>query len=224
MLFDLGITAGLATLSIDERRDLGEAREFCLVTLFRYVLGYACWAVDSKIALVYAAFPFPEPTHSSMYPTFFCKDLRFNSARAVIVFDVRYLSLPLKHDEADLNRMLKRALALTVLPYRRDRLAVSRVQAFLRRPDSRFARAEDVAAALALSTRTLHRQLLKEGASLRTLKEQARLELARQALARSKAPIKRVAQIAGFRNDKSFARAFRAWTGLTPSAYREQVR
>jgi AraC-like DNA-binding protein len=31
-----------------------------------------------------------------------------------------------------------------------------------------------------------------------------------------------VAQAAGFDNDKSFIRAFKAWTGQTPDEYRQQ--
>lgn len=120
--------------------------------------------------------------------------------------------------------MLKRALPLTVLPYRRDRLLVDRVRQLLREPHARFSRAEDVADALALSARTLHRRLHAEGASLRELKEEARIELAKRALARGRAPIKRVAHATGFRNEKSFSRAFRRWTGETPSGFRARRR
>ena len=223
VLFALEVENGLASWSIEERRDLGRYREFCLVTLMRYVLGFACWSIDSRIALARAEFPYPQPEHVSVYPTIFCRDLVFGAPRAKIVFDARYLALPLKRDEADLDHMLQRALPLTVLPYRRDRLLVERVRKLLRDAKTPFATAEDIADALALSTRTLHRQLAREGASLRELKEEARVEIARRALARGRAPIKRVAQAAGFRNEKSFSRAFRAWTGLTPSAFRAQA-
>ena len=223
VLFTLEVENGLASWSIEERRDLGPYREFCLVTLMRYVLGFACWSIDSRIALARAEFPYPRPEHVSVYPTIFCRDLVFGAPRAKIVFDARYLALPLKRDEADLDHMLQRALPLTVLPYRRDRLLVERVRKLLRDAKTPFATAEDIADALALSTRTLHRQLAREDASLRELKEEARVEIARRALARGRAPIKRVAQAAGFRNEKSFARAFRAWTGLTPSAFRAQA-
>ena len=189
----------------------------------RYVLGFACWSIDSKIALARAEFPFTEPAHVSVYPTIFCKNLAFDAPRAAIAFDARYLALPLKRDEVDLDHMLQRALPLTVLPYRRDRLLVERVRKLLRDARTPHATAEDIADALALSTRTLHRQLAREDASLRELKEEARVEIARHALARGRAPIKRVAQAAGFRNEKSFSRAFRNWTGLTPRDFRRQA-
>ncbi|MFV0279782.1 MAG: AraC family transcriptional regulator [Rhodoblastus sp.] len=224
VLFDLEIDNGLAIWSIEEKRDLGAYREFCLVTLMRYALGFACWSIDSRIALVSAEFPFPAPAHISVYPTIFCNEPVFGAKCAKIMFDARYLALPLKRDEADLDRMLQRALPLTVLPYRRDRMLVERVRKLLRDARTPFARAQDIAQALAVSTRSLHRQLARENASLRQLKEDARAEIARRALSRSRAPIKRVAQAAGFRNEKSFSRAFRGWTGLSPSAYRRQVR
>ena len=224
VLFEIETDGDRAILSILERRDLADSREFCLVTLLRYVLGFSCWAVDSAIPLRSASFPFPEPRHVSVYPTIFCKDLRFGAERAEIVFDARYLALPLQRTEADLASMLKRALPLTVLPYRRDRLLVDRIRQLLRDPKGRFARAGELAEALALSSRTLHRRLQAEGASLRDLKEEARMDLASQALARGRAPIKRVAHAAGFRNEKSFSRAFRAWTGETPSGFRAKTR
>jgi AraC-like DNA-binding protein len=224
VLFELEVDGDVATLSLVERRDLGAQREFCLVTLLRYVLGFSCWAVDSAIHLRSASFPYARPPHVSVYPTIFCNDLHFESSQATIAFDARYLALPLKRSEADLNAMLKRALPLTVLPYRRDRLLVDRVRELLRGSRAQFFRAEDVADALALSPRTLHRRLQAEGASLRDLKEEARIERARQALARSASPIKRVAHAAGFRSEKSFSRAFRRWTGETPSGFRAKRR
>ena len=38
---------------------------------------------------------------------------------------------------------------------------------------------------------------------------------------RSRQPIKQVAASVGFRNEKSFARAFKDWTGQSPGQFRE---
>jgi AraC-like DNA-binding protein len=224
VLFELAINDETAAISLREQRDLGPLREFCLVTLLRYVLGYSCWAIDSAIALRAAEFRYSEPGHVSVYPTIFCKSVRFDAARTCIIFDKRYLALPLKRSPADLDRMLKGALRLTVLPYRRDRLLVERVSRLLRNARGRVLGAEDVASELALSTRTMHRRLRDEATSLRELKEEAKLELAKEALMRGRAPIKRIAELAGFRSEKSFSRAFRSWTGASPREFRGKYR
>ena len=58
VLFELAIGEETAVISIREQCELGPLREFCLVTLLRYVLGFSCWAVDSAIALRAAEFPY----------------------------------------------------------------------------------------------------------------------------------------------------------------------
>jgi len=144
----------------------------------------------------------------------------FNAGPASIRFDARYLALPLKRDEAAMNQMLQRALPLTVRPYRRDRLLVQRVRQVLVNQPLDAHNAHDLAARLGLSARTLHRQLKDEGASLQALKDEVRRERACELLQRTQRPIKQVAQATGFHNEKSFIRAFKAWTGMAPSEWR----
>jgi AraC-like DNA-binding protein len=222
----LETSAGLARIVVSEHRlggpigPGGPLREFCLVSVLRNILGLACWFVDSRIPLLGAEFPFAPPPHAAAYRVLFDGPTDFKATAAAIRLDARYLSLPLQRDEAAMNQMLQRALPLTVRPYRRDRLLVQRVrQVLLNQPlDAR--NAADLAALLHLSARTLHRQLKEEGASLQTLKDEVRRDRAIDLLRRTRRPIKQVAQATGFRSEKSFIRAFKAWTGLSPGETR----
>jgi AraC-like DNA-binding protein len=216
---------GVATVAAHEGRDFGPMREFCLVTHLRALHGYACWAVDSRIPLLDTAFPFEAPLHHDALALMFPgAPVRFGvAAPASIAFDAQYLALPLRRDERALRAMLQRALPLTVRPYRRDRLLAQRLREHLR-SDAPGATAAMLAGAMHLSVRTLHRQLAEEGTSLQALKTEVRRELALDALARTSRPVKQVAQAAGFRNEKSFTRAFREWTGLPPAAWRRSMR
>ena len=83
------------------------------------------------------------------------------------------------------------------------------------------ARGEALASRLHRSVRTLHRQLAHEGIALQQLKDEVRRDQAIEALTRSSRSIKQIAHDAGFDNQKSFSRAFRRWTGTTPTALRE---
>jgi AraC-like DNA-binding protein len=211
----------VATLSVTEHRRLGELRELCLVTLLKYTHGYACWAVDSRIPLSAVTFPFETPLHASAYPHIFPGPSSFGAARATFSFDAQYLSLPLRRDERDMQVMLERALAFTVFQYRRDRLLVQRVRELLLRRAGEVRTAGDAARLLHVSVRTLHRQIREEGSSLQALKDEARRDQAVELLSRGQRTVKQVASAVGFRNEKSFARAFRGWTGSSPAGFRK---
>ena len=212
-----------ATVSITEQRDLGVLREFCLVSVLRNIHGLACWLIDSRLPLLSAAFPFAAPPHHDVYRILFPAPTTFQAERASICFDATYLTLPLRRDETALNQMLQRALPLTVLQYRRDRILAQRVRQIFQNHPDQIHNAETLAAQLNVSTRTLHRQLGEEGTSLQALKDEMRQARARELLLRSARPIKQVAQATGFRNEKSFMRAFRGWTGFSPAAFRRRA-
>lgn len=222
-----------AIITLEERSDLGrhgaESREFCIVHVLRNLHGLACWYVDSRIPLQGARFPFAAPPHADAYQHMFPGPLRFEAAQAAstgssqaeLRFDARYLALPLRRNEKALQQMLQRALPLTVLQYRRDRLLVQQVrQALAAHPDATHS-ADGIARLLNMSARTLHRQLKEEGASLQVLKDEVRFERAKELLNRSDKPIKQIALESGFLNEKSFGRAFKVREGVPPHAFRE---
>ncbi len=214
-----------ACIVLTEIEPLGALREFCMVSLLRNVHGVACWLIDSRVALRRSDFPYPAPSHADSYPLMFPGPIRFGVGdgglmQARLWFDPSYLDLPLRRDEKALRQMLQRALPLQVLPYRRDRLLLRQVrQALLGQPQASH-NAAALAGMLGLSVRTLHRALREEGTRLQTIKDEVRQERARELLERSQQPIKQIAASVGFRNEKSFIRAFKVWTGQTPALWR----
>ena len=214
---------GLASLTLHEQHPLGRMREFCTVSVLRNALGVACWLSDSRIALTRTELNFAPPPHADSYRVLFEGPTEFEAPVSRLCFDAGYLQLPIRRDEAALQRMLQRALLLTVRPYRRDRRLVERVRQVLAAQPALGRKAEDLAAALNLSPRTLHRQLREEGASLQQLKDSVRQQQARALLLRTLKPLKQIAAEVGFQNEKSFIRAFRQWTGLAPEAFRQQA-
>jgi AraC-like DNA-binding protein len=220
----LAVSGSVATITLQELRPLPpELRELSLAFVLRNIHGLACWYVDSRIPLRSTLFPFPAPPHADAYAFMFPGELQFGAATAAIRFDARYLALPLRRDEKALAQMLQRALSITVLQYRRDRLLVPQVRQALAAHPERTHSAEALAALLNVSARTLHRQLKEEGAGLQQLKDEVRLEKAKDLLWRTAKPVKQVAATVGFRNEKSFARAFRQWVGLSPGEFRRQA-
>ncbi len=226
-----GLIAPDATLALDTQgpearitltlhRLPGPMDELCVVSVLRNIHGLASWYADSRIPLREAHFPYAAPAHVAAYAALFEAPARFESPAGGLVFDAEYLGLPMRRDEAAMNQLLQRALPLTVRSFRRDRLLVQRVRQALAEHPGDTHSAEGLATLLHTSVRSLHRQLQAEGASLQALKDEVRLQRASELLLRTRRPIKQVAEAAGFRNEKSFARAFRAWTGQSPSEWR----
>ncbi len=83
--------------------------------------------------------------------------------------------------------------------------------------------AKEVARALHMSLRTLHRGLQHEGTSFRELLRQLRQEHAAQLLANPRISIAEVGFLLGFSELSSFYRAFKRWTGKTPADFRADV-
>lgn len=79
---------------------------------------------------------------------------------------------------------------------------------------------EDVAQTLGLSSRTLRRRLNDEGASFLALLNLARARDAKTLLMQPHLEVQHIAERLGYRHAANFARAFKAWAGEAPHAYR----
>ena len=79
---------------------------------------------------------------------------------------------------------------------------------------------ENVAAKLDVSPRTLQRRLAEEDTSYAAVVDEVRLETAKQALADPTNSLTDIAFLIGFEEQSSFSRAFKRWTGVSPTEHR----
>ena len=103
---------GKAHICLRELKDLGEQREFGVLSVLRNLYGVACWLIDSRITLEQVHFAFDAPAHQAVYPLMFQGPVQFGHIDPVseLVMNASYLALPLRRDEAALQRMLETAL------------------------------------------------------------------------------------------------------------------
>jgi len=83
---------------------------------------------------------------------------------------------------------------------------------------------EEVARLTDMSVRTLQRQLKRNGLKFNDLLNQAKFEHAEQMLSDPKMSIKVVAESLGYSDPAHFTRAFRRWSGLSPTGYRKKLK
>jgi AraC-like DNA-binding protein len=82
---------------------------------------------------------------------------------------------------------------------------------------------ESLARTLRMSPRTLRRRFQAGGSSYYTFLDETRRELALRELEQTDVEVEAVATRCGFASARSFIRAFRRWTGKTPTAYRRRI-
>jgi AraC-like DNA-binding protein len=121
-----------------------------------------------------------------------------------------------EHNETVLKRTLEQLKPLTW-----ERRVRAAIEAQL--PDGEPS-AESVAQSLHLSLRSLQRHLADEGFRYDLLLNQCRQNLATQHLRDARSSLSEIAYLLGFADTSSFSRAFKRWTGQTPSQYREGIR
>ena len=79
---------------------------------------------------------------------------------------------------------------------------------------------QEVADSLHMSLRTLQRKLSEENTSYKDLLDETRRELANQYLRQATLSVSEVTYLLGFSEPSNFSRAFKRWTGRTPSEFR----
>ena len=209
----------MARLSLDDSQlwDPDHFLSECLLVIWHRL---GSWLIGQRIRLEEATFAYPEPAHSSEYQRLFPCSRRFAAGSTSLLFQARYLAMPLLQDERTLKQFLQHSPAdLLARPDGGDSL-ISQIRRLLGRDCSAWPDLEAVARQLHMSPQTLRRHLSEEGSSFQELKDHLRRDLAIYHLGRSELSIQDIAEQLGFSEPSAFHRAFKKWTGLTPGAYR----
>lgn len=220
--------ADTAHLVVAERRPLAERaddarRVFAYEWLLRLIHGLACWLAGRGLALDRVAFPYPRPAHADDYALIYTEHAEFGAPMLDAAFEATLLDLPIRRDEAAVELFLRGAPASITALYRRDREMVLNVREMLRSALPANLDLDQVASALHLSPRTLHRRLADEGASFRGVKDALRRDLALAQLSKTRDTVARIAGDLGYADTSAFFRAFADWTGMAPTAYRASL-
>ena len=102
-------------------------------------------------------------------------------------------------------------------------VTVRRVQEVLLESASTLMTSKQVADAIGLSDRTLHRRLAADGKTFAMVNDGIKQKMAERLLAESNISVAAVAQRLGYAEAASFSRAFSRWTGTAPGRWRRSV-
>lgn len=182
------------------------------------------WFAGRRLLLVRVEFSFPEPVNGLLWNQLFRCPVVFDCPRSLLEFEPDTLRLPNVQTEKSLAIFLKSAPYRLIVPsYDQEQIGDRVLALFGDDLSQRLPSAVQVASQLGMSVSTLRRQLLEEGTSYQRLKDECKRATAVRYLASTDLTFVEVSQLLGFDEISAFYRAFRRWTGVTPSEYRDSL-
>ncbi|MDE0840729.1 MAG: AraC family transcriptional regulator [Porticoccaceae bacterium] len=186
---------------------------------------FPSWYIGEPIRLQETHFTFAAPAHRDELSVMFPAQLQFNCAANQLIFDAYYLDMPLRRNAQQLRDYLANMpVDLMTIPGSADTLESQIERHISQRHPGRleFFSLQDMAALLGISAQTLHRRLAASDTSYQKIKDNLRREMAIRQLTEQRMTVEQVAERVGYSESRSFTRAFRHWTGVTPREYRKQ--
>lgn len=163
------------------------------------------------------------PPDSRPYRSFLRAPLRFDCEQAAVVFDKSWLDVPLRSADPQRLKLLE-ARARAIEAQATGELPAQVRRVLRRQLLSGGTSMRQVAAELAMHRRTLDRRLQLLGVKFQAMSDEVRYEVARQLLSDTAMPIIAIAQSLHFADASVLTRAFRRWSGMTPSRWRAMSR
>lgn len=161
------------------------------------------------------------PFDVTPFRRFFRAPVSFETSDNSLVFDAIWLSHPLPAIDPRLSRRLKhRMAALAARAPNEFREHVRRL--LMAGLLTGHGNADQIAEFLSIHSRTLHRRLAAQDTNFRTLVDECRYAIARQMLENTDSNVAYVADFLDYADTSAFARAFRRWSGSTPSRWRRR--
>jgi AraC-like DNA-binding protein len=167
---------------------------------------------------------YPEQPHHALLREFTQADLLFDCTWCQICFPVSWLALPIGTADPNMARLAAEQCEQALRDMDQSEGLLGRVRQLAAGHLQQARTVEAVAGALHMTPRTLRRRLRELGTNYQTLVEELRERRACDLLAHTRRSVDDIALELGYADPSNFGRAFRRWTGMSPTAWRHSRR
>ena len=203
-------------LSYEDERHYMEMVFSTLKTVFNRLL-------KQDISMQSVHFRHHEFQLSTIYKEFFDCPLFFEAPENAMIFERSILDVTLDSGFPEIHQQAKQLIDQQLADsHLQTGLVPSLARIIKKNKQLLSENIEHVAKIVHMSSRTLQRRLDEEGVSFIGLKDQIRFESAKAALQSNQLSIEEISEELGYSDRHSFARAFKRWSGISPSAFRKQ--
>jgi len=214
-----------AVIALDERLGLSDLKPFLVEALFVSVMDVNALLFGTRLLIGGSCrISYPEPAYGEEYRRYFHDAITFDTGVNELRFLEENLDLPLALANPVTKRLAEQKCEAELASLQARESILARVRRILENADDRLPGMDEVADRLFMSSRTLRRQMQAQGMRFHDLMADVRLARAKRLLLSGSQGIDDIAHRLGYSDPSNFGRAFRKWTGLSPSAFREQSR
>lgn len=219
---ELDVQGDVATLCLHDAQ--ARTTPFAHATYFMALYGVVCWLIAHRISLLQCRLGGQAGTFGAEYRIMFCEDLTFGAVDASLTFPSELLKRPVRQNAASLHTFLLHSPDVFLVKYRNTDSLAGRVRMWLRSmAPGDWPELPQAAQHLGLSTATFRRRLGHEGVTFQSIKNDLRRDMAITQLRSTTQSLEDLAHRLGFTETAAFHRAFRKWTGMRPSDYRQNL-
>ena len=194
-------------------------RDFFLLLWHRF----PGWLIGKSIPLQQVKMRGAEPAHAAEYRFMFPCPITYGHDYDAFVFSEEELVNPVTQRAENLREHFKQAPLNWFTRQEFTPVYTRRVMDYLAEYREHEASMQDIADSVNVSERTLRRKLTEEGTSFQEIKDKLRKNMAIYYLSQPDIPISTITNKLGFSEPAAFTRAFKQWTGQTPTLYRENT-
>jgi AraC-like DNA-binding protein len=195
--------------------------------IFAHLAHWITWGrqlTAHPIPVKEARFRWQGPHNSSVFERFFGGLVRFGAGEDALLLDRELLNLPLPESAPELVPTFEKyAVAMIQKMQAEPTLANSVRNALAEGILNGGATQRDIARQLGITVRTLNRRLTQAQTSFHQIRDELLRERAETLLRQGHLPIAEVSYLVGYAEPSNFHRAFRRWTGRTPTQWRAKV-
>ncbi len=173
---------------------------------------------NHTLPILSAHFSWDQPDNITEYQRIFGDRLFFGQPYTTVVFEKKYLSLPLKSPNSELLLMFEKHTREKYSNIFSNRLYTHEVMKLLNRFPQEAITINEVSKKLKLTIRNLQLKLKEEGTTFSQLKDRTLCDHAISFLL-SGISASEVGTRLGFSEPSAFYRTFKRWTGKTPKEY-----
>ena len=199
--------AGIDTISAEDDLHLA-----VLINSCRFNYG-------EKLNPVSVAFKHAQPDCAGEYFNHFRCPVEFGAEESSLTLPLEVIDKPLPGTNPTLARLCDKVMIQYLETLDHDRFSLRVKAMIIDHLPSGEIHIGQIADSLCISTRTLQRRLNREDANFASLLTEARRELASEYILDGNKPIDQISFLLGFSEISAFSRAFKGWTGMSPSDY-----